>query len=165
MAENEAQLVEPLQQAGSRETVDGKWGLQTAELQLLLHQVHGHLRFRISPERLDQGTVPGFIEFDGEHAILQRILLEDIGEGSRDQDTKAEVSNRPYSMFTRAAASEIGAGDQNLPLPGIRHIHDFRGLEIRKQEVAESFLVDALEEASRDDLVRVDIPCGEARHP
>src|ERR1700730_6927550 len=48
-----------------------------------------------------------------QEAVLQRVVAEDVGEGGRDHRLEAEVGKRPHRVLARAAASEVGPGDQD----------------------------------------------------
>ena len=51
---------------------------------------------------------------DGQQRVLQRVLLEDVGERSADHGAETELRERPRRVLARTAAAEIVAGQQHL---------------------------------------------------
>src|SRR5262245_5928949 len=69
------------------------------------------------------GAAPGIVDQlvdlrlrqrDGKDAVLEAVVVEDVGEGRRDQATNAEIEQRPRRVLARGAAAEILAGYENL---------------------------------------------------
>ena len=156
------QFIQAFQQTGSREAVDLKMSANAAELQGLVTQIDNHFGLRRFLKGLYETSVSRGVHFNRQHTILQRVFLEDIGEGRGNQNAKAKISDGPDRMFAGAAASEVLTRDQDLSLSCIGDVEDLGRLKIGEQLVTEAGLVDPLEKTSRNDLVRVDVFSGEA---
>src|SRR5216684_1662928 len=61
---------------------------------------------------------------DRQDAVLEAVVVEDVGEARRDDAADAEIQERPGRVLARAAAAEILAGDQDLRLPVGRLVED-----------------------------------------
>ena len=44
---------------------------------------------------------------DGQHAVLETVVAEDIAEGGRDRHPEPVIVERPHGIFTRRPAAEI----------------------------------------------------------
>jgi len=54
---------------------------------------------------------------DGEHAVLESVVEEDISEGGSDDALDAKVQKGPRGVLSRTAASKVGSSDnQSLGL-------------------------------------------------
>src|SRR5207244_9585703 len=53
---------------------------------------------------------------DRQDAVLEAIVVENVGERVRDHAANAEIEQRPRRMLAARAAAEIVAGDQDLRL-------------------------------------------------
>src|SRR3546814_2236725 len=51
---------------------------------------------------------------DRQDAVLEAVVVEDVGEAGGDDAADSEVEKSPGRMFPRGAAAEIIAGDENL---------------------------------------------------
>ena len=51
---------------------------------------------------------------DRQDAVLEAVVVEDVGERGRDHAADAEIEQRPGRMLARRAAAEIVAGDEDL---------------------------------------------------
>src|ERR1022692_2790034 len=111
--------------------------------------------------------------YDRQQRILQRILLEDIGEAGADHRAEAPLRQRPRSVLARAAAAEIVACQQHLRALDLRLVEDEIRIRIPLRivpPVVEELLVEALlggslQEARRNDLVGIDVVEGERQNP
>ncbi len=54
------------------------------------------------------------IHNDGDESVLQRVVTEDIGKGCGDNRTEAERSQRPGSVLTARAASEVVSSQKDF---------------------------------------------------
>src|SRR5262249_18546915 len=61
-----------------------------------------------------QQGVSARIDHHWEESVLQAILPEDVGEACGDDRFEAEIFKCPDSVFSRATATEVIAGDKNL---------------------------------------------------
>ncbi len=57
-------------------------------------------------------------------AVLEAVVVEDVGEAGRDHAADAEVEQRPGGMLAARPAAEIVAGDQDLRLAVGRLVED-----------------------------------------
>ncbi|CDX62803.1 hypothetical protein MPL3365_80005 [Mesorhizobium plurifarium] len=102
---------------------------------------------------------------DRQDAVLEAVVVEDVGERGRDHAADAEVEQRPGRVLAARAAAEIVAGDQDLRLAVGRLVeHEIRVLRtvlvvahLGEQAGAEPGALDRLEIILRDDHVGVDI--------
>src|SRR6266849_4574020 len=132
---------------------------------LLLFEVDGEARI---------GAALGIVEqlfqifrghLDGQHAVLETIVVEDVAERGRNYAGDAEVLQRPGSVLTRRTATEIVAGDKNLGIAiGWFVEHKIRVLAavvavalLREQTLAEAGSLYGLEVLLGNDGVGIDI--------
>ena len=102
---------------------------------------------------------------DRQDAVLEAVIVENVGEGRRDHAANAEIEQCPGRMLARRAAAEIIAGDQDLRLAIGRLVeHEFRQFlavlviaHLIEQRLAEPRPLDRLQELLRDDHVGIDI--------
>ena len=102
---------------------------------------------------------------DGQHAVLEGVVEEDVSEGGRDNALDAEVEERPGGVLARAAAAEVGARhDEDLRVAVDALVQDEVGVfgavlvaELVEEGAAESGALDGLEELLGDDGVGVDV--------
>src|SRR6266851_3556063 len=102
---------------------------------------------------------------DRQDAVLEAVVVEDVGEARRDDAADAEIQERPGRVLARAAAAEILAGDQDLRLPVGRLVEDeIRVLrpviavaQLVEEGLAQAGALDRLQMLLGDDLVGVDI--------
>ena len=104
-------------------------------------------------------------DLDRQDAVLEAVVVEDVGEAGRDDAADAEIEQRPGRVLAARAAAEIVAGDQDLRLAVGRLVED----EIRvlravvvvahlgEQALAEAGALDRLQVVLGDDHVGVDI--------
>src|SRR5690606_33020182 len=98
-------------------------------------------------------------------AVLEAVVVENIGEGGRDHAAYAEVEQRPWRMLAARAAAEIVAGDEDLGVAIGRLVEHEIGVfaavlveaHLREQALAEAGALDGLQIILRDDHVGVDI--------
>ncbi len=85
------------------------------------------------------------------------ILAKDVGEAGRDDGFETEIHQCPWRVLSRAAAAEIISTDENL------RTAVNQGTEIRtvgEQMLPQAGLAGDFQEASRDDLIRIDVFLG-----
>mmetsp|Transcript_32545 Transcript_32545/g.80233 ORF Transcript_32545/g.80233 Transcript_32545/m.80233 type:complete len:833 (+) Transcript_32545:138-2636(+) len=127
----------------------GQVHLQLAACAGVAHQL-AHLRLR---------------QYDGQHAVLEAVVEEDVGEGRADHAADAEVVDGPRRVLARRPAPEVGTRDEDLGLAVARLVqHKLRALlavlvEAHLVEGAHSQpgALDGLEELLGDDHVCVDV--------
>lgn len=102
---------------------------------------------------------------DGQHAVLEGVVEEDIGEGGGDDALDAEVEEGPGGVFTGTTAAKVGAGDdEDLRVAVDALVQDEGGVlgavlvaELVEQGAAKTGTLDGLEELLGDDGVGVDV--------
>ena len=89
---------------------------------------------------------------DRQNAVLETVVVENVGERGRDHAADAEIEERPRRVLARGAAAEIVAGHQNLGLAVGRLVEDEVGIlaavvliaKLREQALAEAGALDRL---------------------
>ena len=66
------------------------------------------------PRVLDQHVAHRARQADGQDAVLEAVVVEDVGEVGRDHAAYAEIQQRPGRVLTRRAAAEILMRDQDF---------------------------------------------------
>src|SRR5690606_9942557 len=102
---------------------------------------------------------------DGQDAVLEAVVVENVGEAGGDHAAYAEIEKRPGRMLARGPAAEIVAGDQDLGVAVGRLVQNeiriFRTVlivaHLGKQALAEPGALDRLQIILGDDHVGVDI--------
>src|SRR5258708_2152983 len=106
---------------------------------------------------------------DRHERVLQRVALEDVGEGGADDDAEAVLHQRPRRVLARTAATEVVSRHQDLRSLGgglvQREIRVGRAVRevapVEKQIFAEAFHRRGLEKPRGNDLVGIDVLDGE----
>jgi len=62
---------------------------------------------------LEESIHIGFGQDGGEDAVLEAIVVEDVGVAGSDDGAEAVVFDAPGSVFATGAAAEIGAGEED----------------------------------------------------
>ena len=112
---------------------------------------------------------------DRQDAVLEAVVVEDVGEARRDHAADAEVEQRPGRVLARRAAAEVLAGDEDLSpcgRPGLFSTKSATSLpscvvaHLVEQVLAEPGALDGLQELLGDDHVGVDVDQRQRRrHP
>src|SRR3990172_2824942 len=132
-------------------------------VQKLPLQVHGQLTAGTVARPAHQLADALLRQHDGEHAVLDAVVVKDIGEGRGDYRSKPVLAERPHSVLAGGAAAEVSAGDQYLrPLvawlvqlePGVRPAVG-QVAPVEEGGLPEARPLDPLDELAGDDLVRV----------
>src|SRR5258708_8648189 len=115
-----------------------------------------------------------FGQYDWQQAVLEAVVVENIGITRRDQRTEAKVVQRPGCVLARGAAAEILARKQNLRALVARLVQDEIGIWLPSGRLhswlamiqitpgvekidAEPRAPDGFQELLRDDGVGVDV--------
>jgi hypothetical protein len=107
LLQQEAKLVDTVQQAVAREGIDREINasprgqLQGAPLQI-------DADFAAGIDRSARSLV-ALIDDDGQQAVLQRVVAEDVGDLGADDRAEAVIQQCPGRVFARGAAAEIAA--------------------------------------------------------
>mmetsp|Transcript_63643 Transcript_63643/g.164250 ORF Transcript_63643/g.164250 Transcript_63643/m.164250 type:complete len:413 (+) Transcript_63643:202-1440(+) len=136
------------------------------------------MRLRVRHELPDISLGQG----DGQHAILEAVAEEDVGEAGRNQTPDAEVVDRPRRVLPGGAAAEVVAADHDfglaVRLPVQHELGLLRAIHLvpNREEgaLAEARALDRLKELLRNDHVGVHVlhvqgrysalECGELGH-
>src|SRR6266446_592685 len=117
----------------------------------------------------------GLRQHDRQNAVLEAVVVEDVGEGRRDNAAYAEIEQRPGRVLARRAAAEIRARDEDLRVSVCRLVEHKVGILgavrlralLEKQRGAEPGAFDGFQELLGDDHVGIDVDhrkrCGNAR--
>src|SRR5204863_9337595 len=162
VAQREADLVEPVQQAVLAERIDvevhaerligGRYGL--------LLEVHHQAEARERIAFVEQAIDFALGEDDREKAVLERVDEEDVGVRRRNYAAEAVIDERPGRMLARGAAAEILPGEQDRRVAISRLVqHELRVLlpPVGEEALAEAGLLDGRKVLLGNDLVRVDV--------
>src|SRR5262245_13063847 len=107
----------------------------------------------------------GIRKHDWQHAVLETVVVENVGEAGRNDNTEPIVREGPRGVLTTGAGAEVAAGKQDAGPAIFRPVQfEVRVLRaviaeppIEKQELSEACPLDALEELLGDDLIGIDI--------
>ena len=102
---------------------------------------------------------------DRKDAVLEAVIVENVGEAGRDDRANAEVEQGPGRMFARGAAAEIVFRNQDLRVPVGRLVEHEIGIfravvlvaHFRKQPLAQTGALNGLQVLLGDDHVGVDV--------
>ena len=140
-------------------------GVTLAVLDQLVGQVDLDLAARdgLGVHAFERG---GVLHGDGQHAVLEGVVEEDVGEGRGDDALDAEVVERPGGVLARGAAAEVGArADDDLGgavRVAVKHERGVLGAigvvaHLVEEGRSQAGALDGLEELLGDDGVRVDV--------
>ena len=107
----------------------------------------------------------GIRQHDRQQSVLAAVVVEDVGVRRRDDRAESVVGQCPGRVLARAAATEVGAGDQNRRAGRLRTIELELGIgravravaPIEEQRRPEAGALDPFEKLLRNDLVGVDV--------
>jgi spore maturation protein CgeB len=168
----EADLVEAMHQAVLQPWVDVEADrLAVVARHRLVGKIHRQRRVGAA---LGMGHQPGELvrrHRDRQEAVLEAVLVKNVGERRRDHAPDAPVEERPRRMLARGAAAEIVACDENLRAGIGRLIERKVGVgravrpprDLGEEPFAEAGALDRLQVVLRDDHVGVDVDHREGR--
>src|SRR5690606_6611408 len=95
-----------------------------------------------------------FAQLDRQNAVLEAVVVENIGERRCDDAAEAVVQNRPWRVLAGRAAAEVGAGQQHFSALVTRFVQvEFRNdvallipSPFAGQELAEAASLDSFKE-------------------
>src|SRR5579883_2022370 len=130
-------------------------------------QIHTQRIALISLDLREQLAHSFMGERNGQEAVIEAIVIEDIGEARRDEHAEAIVANGPGSVFARGAAAKVILGQQDrhaLIAWQVQH-EGWIGLRalrigeapIRKERALEAAAPDGFQKARRRNLVGIDV--------
>ena len=133
---------------------------------LLRREVDGQRGVGAAPRVVHQLVEVLLRDHDRQDAVLEAVVVEDVGEAGGDDAANAEVEQRPRRVLARRAAAEIVAGHDDLRVAVGRLVQHEVGVlghpvvlvaHLREQARAEAGALDGLQVLLRDDHVGVDI--------
>src|SRR5688572_6789023 len=167
VAQREADLVQPVQQAILAEGVDVEAHFLGAvnRRHRLPVQIHSQLKSGKGGAIVEQPIHFRLAQHHGQEAVLERVGEEDVGERGRDHAAKAVVHQRPGRVLARGAAAEVLAREQDGGAPVARLVeHELRVLApFAEQPLGKTGALDRRQILFRDDLVGVDVAAVERR--
>src|SRR6266545_2470113 len=162
LRQQEAQLVDAVHEAVLREAVEReRCDGPVRQRDRLRPEIDLHLRAGGRHELRDRRR----LQHDRYEPVLERVVAEDVGDARRDHGPEAVVHERPGGVLARGAATEVVARDEDLAALRLGAVQDEVGARlplrvvapVGEEAVAEPLLVGHLEEATRDDLIGVDV--------
>jgi hypothetical protein len=85
----------------------------------LRFQIDGHRGVGAATGVIHQLVEVFLADDDRQNAVLEAVVVEDVGEAGGDHAADAEIEQRPGRVLARGAAAEIVAGDEDLRIaPG-----------------------------------------------
>ena len=161
-----ADVVQAVQQQVFAERIDVEPNLLAARTDHHLpREINGQARVAAELGVLYQLVAHRAGQAHRQDAVLEAVVVEDVGEVRRDDAADAEIKQRPGRVLARRATAEVFMRDQDLRMAiGLLVEHEIRPLgplRVEAQRVeqvsAESAPLDRLEKARGDDLVGVDV--------
>src|SRR3954468_9532779 len=114
LEQREADVVEAVHEAVAAEGLHLEGDLFALRLDdHLAVQVDGQLVAGEGVDFVEQRRDGLLRQHDGQQAVLERVVEEDVGEARGDQRAKAVLLDGPGSVFARGAAAEVAAGEQH----------------------------------------------------
>src|SRR5687768_11187115 len=168
VAQREADLVEPVQQAVLAKGID----LKTERFVIvcrcngLLLQVDDQAKARKCGALVEQAVDLGLAQHHRQEAVLERVGEEDVGIRGRDHAAEAVFQQCPGRVLARRAAAEILAREQDARALVLRPVeHEVRILApLGEQAHRVARALDRRQVLLWDDLVGVDVGPVERRH-
>ncbi len=111
----QADVVEPFHQAMLAEGVDLELDdAAVGAADFLRREIDRQRRVGAAPRVVHQFLQIVRRNLDRQNAVLEAIVVENVGEVGRDHAADAEIEQRPGRVLARGAAAEIVAGDEDL---------------------------------------------------
>src|SRR6476659_9588445 len=104
-----------------------------------------------------------FAEHDGQHAVLEAVVVEDVGKAGRDNHSKAPILKCPWRMFATGAAAKVDASQKDarsLCLGSVQfEIFNERAIfaagPVPEQKLTKACSFDSFEELFGNDLIGI----------
>ncbi len=105
------------------------------------------------------------VDPDGQDAVFEAVVVEDVGVAGGDNGVKTVIGNRPRRVFARGAAAEVVADDQDFCAFERRFVQFKFGVvaavvvitPVVEQVDAKTAAFDFFQELLGDDLVGIDV--------
>jgi hypothetical protein len=121
--ESRRDVVESCQEALSAEGVDRKGQRQTMLVaECRGFKVDGELVAGMLPDAGKQIVNLGGVEANRQNAVLEAVVVEDIGEARRDQGAKTIVLQGPRGVFAARSTAEVSAYQEDRRAFGLRPV-------------------------------------------
>src|SRR5262245_7398887 len=164
--QREGNVVEAVEQAVSAEVVDGELEVETLFVgETASVEINGELISALVGALKEVFNLV-FGELDRQHAILEAVVVKNVGEGRSDDDAEAVVFDRPHRVLAAGAAAEVAAGEEDRRTLGLRLIQLKIGIRrlavglvapIVEQKRPIAGALDALKELLGNDLISIDV--------
>src|SRR3989337_550507 len=113
LLQGQAYFVEPLHQAALAEGIDVEMDRAAVRSSDLLGgKVDGENRVGAARSVVDELVDLGLRQGDGQNAVLEAVVVEDVGEARRDDAAYAEIEQRPGGVLAAPAPADIFPGDR-----------------------------------------------------
>src|SRR5215213_4205577 len=166
MLQREADVIEAVQQAMATEGLDFELCREaTAVGERAGFEVGRQLIRLMLASALEQLFDLLLGKADREQAVLEAVVVKDIGKAGGDNRAESIVFERPGGVFSARTTAEVAAGEQDAGAFGVRLVQLEVGIEravvianpVPEQELSEAGSLDPLEELLGDDLIGVDV--------
>src|SRR5262249_57404130 len=125
-----------------------------------LLEVHGEVKVAGFIARLERGDLRR-AERQGQDSVLNTVVGEDVGEGTRNEGAKAIITQGPHGMLPRRTAAGIPACQKDAGARVVRPVQREHGVElpvtvkapIEEQAVAVAGAFRPLQELLGNDLI------------
>ena len=125
LLQSEPDIVEPFHQAALAERIDVElYHSAVRAPDFLIGEVDADGGVGAARGIVDQLVDLFLRQGDGQNAVLETVVVENVGEARRDDAADAEIEQRPGRVLAALAAAEIFAGDQDLGLVVRRGVQD-----------------------------------------
>src|SRR5260221_556323 len=127
--QRQTDIVEAVEQAVLAERVDVEFDATAIRAgDLLLVEIDGDDGIGAALGVVHQLVDIRLLQRDRQDAVLEAVVVEDVGEARRDDAGDAEIEERPGRVLAARAAAEIFAGDEDLGLAIGRLVEDEIGV-------------------------------------
>src|SRR5580704_17691658 len=118
VAQRQTDIVPALQQTLLAEGIDLEFDAAAVRAaHLLLFEIDADDRVGTALGVIHESVHVGLRQRDGQDAVLETIVIENIGKRRRDNTANAEIEKRPRRVLSARAAAEIRTRYKDLRLP------------------------------------------------
>lgn len=132
---------------------------------LVFFEIDGDFIARVFGGALKKIVRYGVADSDGQNAVLEAIVVEDIGETWGDDHAETVILQRPWSVLATRSATEVPPRQQHTRVAILGQIENkFRIIRpvvqvapIEKKEFFIARSLNSFEELLRDNLIGIDV--------
>jgi hypothetical protein len=159
-------VIEAVQQAMAAEGLDLEGAIEPVVVaQPAGLEVGGQLVSGILCRAREQLVHCRIVQPDREHAVLEAVVVEDVGETRRDEHAKSVVGKRPGGVLAARATAEVAPRQEDAGTAVFGPVQLEIGIvrpvvvkpPIEEQVLSKAGSLDPLEELLGDDLVGIDV--------